>query len=51
MLAMLNHPAIPDVSDYFTEGNRSYLVLELIRGKDLQNWLEEHEELVSSRMH
>jgi eukaryotic-like serine/threonine-protein kinase len=46
MLAMLNHPAIPDVSDYFTEGNRSYLVLELIRGKDLQNWLEEHDELV-----
>jgi eukaryotic-like serine/threonine-protein kinase len=46
MLAMLNHPAIPDVSDYFTEGNRSYLVLELIRGKDLQNWLEEHDEPV-----
>ncbi|MCA9971924.1 MAG: serine/threonine protein kinase, partial [Anaerolineales bacterium] len=41
MLAMLNHPAIPDVSDYFTEGNRSYLVLELIRGKDLQNWLDQ----------
>ncbi len=47
MLAMLNHPAIPDVSDYFTEGNRSYLVLELIRGKDLQNWLEEQDELVT----
>ena len=49
MLAMLNHPAIPDVSDYFTEGNRSYLVLELIRGKDMQNWLEEHEELVEQQ--
>jgi eukaryotic-like serine/threonine-protein kinase len=49
MLAMLNHPAIPDVSDYFTEGNRSYLVLELIRGKDLQNWLEEHEEMVTQQ--
>jgi eukaryotic-like serine/threonine-protein kinase len=47
MLAMLNHPAIPDVSDYFTEGNRSYLVLELIRGKDLQDWLEEHTEIVT----
>jgi eukaryotic-like serine/threonine-protein kinase len=46
MLAMLNHPAIPDVSDYFTEGNRSYLVLELIRGKDLQNWLEENDKPV-----
>lgn len=49
MLAMLNHPAIPDVSDYFTEGNRSYLVLELIRGKDMQNWLEEHDELVEQQ--
>lgn len=46
MLAMLNHPAIPDVSDYFTEGNRSYLVLELIRGKDLQNWLDESGEML-----
>lgn len=44
MLAMLDHPAIPDVSDYFTEGDRSYLVLELIRGKDLEAWLEEQSE-------
>lgn len=41
MLAMLDHPAIPDVSDYFTEGDRSYLVLDLIRGKDLEVWLED----------
>ncbi|WP_420629308.1 PQQ-binding-like beta-propeller repeat protein [Candidatus Leptofilum sp.] len=41
MLAMLDHPAIPDVSDYFTEGDRSYLIIELIRGKDLDEWLEE----------
>ena len=44
MLAMLDHPAIPDVSDYFTEGDRSYLVLELIRGKDLEDWLEDQTE-------
>lgn len=49
MLAMLNHPSIPDVSDYFTEGNRSYLVLELIRGKDLQNWLEETQEVLDQK--
>lgn len=40
MLAMLDHPAIPDVSDYFTEGDRSYLVLDMIRGQDLEAWLE-----------
>lgn len=46
MLAMLDHPAIPDVSDYFTEGDRSYLVLELIRGKDLEVWLEEQSDML-----
>lgn len=46
MLAMLDHPAIPDVSDYFTEEDRSYLVLDLIRGKDLDQWLEETTELL-----
>lgn len=44
MLAMLDHPAIPDVSDYFTEGDRSYLVLDMIRGQDLEAWLEEQSE-------
>ncbi len=44
MLAMLDHPAIPDVSDYFTQGDRNYLVMDLIRGKDLEVWLEEREE-------
>ncbi len=40
MLAMLDHPAIPKVSDYFTEGDKSYLILELIRGKDMEVWME-----------
>lgn len=47
MLAMLDHPAIPDVSDYFTEGDRSYLVLDMIRGKDLEVWLEEQTEPIT----
>ncbi len=44
MLAMLDHPAIPDVSDFFTEGDRSYLVIDMIRGQDLEAWLEEQTE-------
>lgn len=36
ILATLSHPAIPQVYDYFTEGSRSYLVLEFINGKDLE---------------
>lgn len=47
MLAMLDHPAIPDVSDYFTEGDRSYLILELIRGQDLEVWLENQSEMLT----
>ena len=41
MLATLNHPAIPDIYDYFTDGNRSYLVLEFVPGQNLQQWLDE----------
>lgn len=44
MLAVLNHPAIPLVSDYFTEGNRSYLILELVEGVNLEQWLESTKE-------
>lgn len=41
ILATLDHPAIPDVFDYFTEGVRSFLVLEFIRGKDMEAYLAE----------
>ncbi len=36
ILATLSHPAIPRIYDYFSESNRSYLVLEYIHGKDLE---------------
>ena len=49
MLAVLNHPAIPDISDYFTDGNRSYLVLELIDGKNLQQWSEDTTTLIDEQ--
>jgi len=31
----LNHPALPRVSDYFTEGDRAFLVMQFIAGADL----------------
>ncbi|HHS97856.1 MAG TPA: serine/threonine-protein kinase [Chloroflexi bacterium] len=43
LLATLSHPAIPQVYDYFTEGDHSYLVMEFISGKDLEALLEEME--------
>jgi serine/threonine protein kinase len=32
MLAKLNHPALPRVTDYFTESNRAFLVMQFIPG-------------------
>lgn len=35
LLAQLNHPALPRVSDYFMEGDRAFLVMQFISGADL----------------
>jgi serine/threonine protein kinase len=35
LLAQLNHPALPRVSDYFTEGDRAFLIMQFISGADL----------------
>jgi serine/threonine protein kinase len=35
LLAQLYHPALPRVSDYFTEGERAFLVMQFISGADL----------------
>lgn len=35
MLAKLNHPALPRVTDYFSESNRAFLVMQFIPGPDL----------------
>ena len=41
ILATLSHPAIPQIYDYFTQGDRSFLVQEYIEGKDLEAYLGE----------
>ena len=43
ILATLNHSSIPRIYDYFSLGERSYLVLEFINGKDLEMIIEETE--------
>jgi serine/threonine protein kinase len=35
LMARLNHPALPRVSDYFTEGNRAFFVMQFVEGSDL----------------
>lgn len=44
ILATLNHPAIPDVYDFFSEQNRSYLVMEFIQGHDLEALTNEQDQ-------
>ncbi|HCB48244.1 MAG TPA: protein kinase [Chloroflexi bacterium] len=43
ILATLDHAAVPDVYDFFTESDRSYLVLEYIHGQDLEALLNEQQ--------
>lgn len=35
MMAWLNHPVLPRVSDYFTEGHRAFFVMQFVEGHDL----------------
>jgi outer membrane protein assembly factor BamB/tRNA A-37 threonylcarbamoyl transferase component Bud32 len=41
ILASLSHSAIPKIFDYFSEGNRSYLILEFVEGPTVEDLLEE----------
>src|SRR5881394_1358240 len=41
LLAQLNHPALPRVSDYFTEDDRAFLVMQFIAGDDLAQVISE----------
>ena len=36
VLARLDHPNLPKVSDYFSIGDRDYLVMDYVPGKDLR---------------
>ena len=36
MLARLNHPNLPAVTDFFSEGGKQYLVMELVAGQTLE---------------
>src|SRR5574338_785321 len=36
VLARLDHPNLPKVSDFFSIGNRDYLVMDYVPGKDLR---------------
>ncbi len=41
LLRLLEHPSIPRMIDYIEKEEACYLVMEYIRGKSVQQWLEE----------
>ena len=41
VLARLDHPNMPKVSDFFSIGNRDYLVMDFVPGKDLRTLMFE----------
>ncbi len=47
ILATLNHPAITQIYDFFSFGDRSYLVLEFVQGKDLETVLNDSKGFLS----
>jgi serine/threonine protein kinase len=43
ILAQLDHPNLPKVSDFFSEDGRDYLVMDFVPGNDLKQILEENQ--------
>lgn len=41
VLARLDHPNLPKVSDYFSEAERDYLVMDFVPGRDLKEIMDE----------
>jgi serine/threonine protein kinase len=41
VLARMDHPNLPKVSDYFSIGDRDYLVMDFVPGKDLRGIMED----------
>jgi serine/threonine protein kinase len=40
VLARLDHPNLPKVSDYFSEGSRDYLVMDFVAGRNLKEIMD-----------
>lgn len=43
VLAQLDHPSLPKVSDFFSENGRDYLVMDYVPGDDLSQVLRAHD--------
>jgi outer membrane protein assembly factor BamB/tRNA A-37 threonylcarbamoyl transferase component Bud32 len=46
ILATLNHPSIPRIYDYFSQDDRSYLIIEFVEGQDLEAILNDAQDFL-----
>lgn len=53
VLSQLDHPNLPKVSDYFTQGGNEYLVMDFVAGENLQSvldrWMQQHRQPLPER--
>lgn len=42
MLACLDHPNVPRISDFFTEASNHYMVMDFVQGETLEMYLQRH---------
>lgn len=50
ILARLNHPAIVRIVDHFVESGRSYIVMEMVEGLNLREYLNVYGRLLETRV-
>lgn len=49
LLVSLSHPGIPKIYDFFSEANRSYLVMEYVDGQNLETTLENSSDMLDEK--
>ena len=50
LLSTISHPALPRVTDYFSDGEKQFLIMDIIDGQTLENYLSTIKKPVSEEL-